>query len=277
MIKYLMNRKLFAIIALVCALQSAFAQRGWEIGGWLGTSYYFGDLNTSYYLGNPKLGGGLIGRFNYNNRVSLKLGANYGLVSAADADSRNPFERARNLSFQSQVFDGSMQLEINFLPYIHGSRSEFFTPYLFGGFSVFSYNPTAELNGERYNLRELGTEGQFRGDEYFSISGAFVYGGGLKFDLNRNWSINLEASARAAFTDYIDDVSTVFPDKKDLLRTRGEVAVALSDRSIPIEGVDNSQLGKRGTQRGNSKNRDNLVFLQIGLVRYFGNLNCPRP
>jgi hypothetical protein len=265
------------VLCLFFTSPKALAQRGWELGGWLGTAYYFGDLNTSYYLGDPKLGGGLIGRFNFNNRICLKMGANYGVVSGNDANSKNPFEKARNLSFQSQIYDGSMQIEINFLNYVHGSRSEFFTPYLFTGFSAFSYNPTAELNGERYFLREMGTEGQFQGDEYYSISGAFLYGGGLKFDISRTWSINLEATARAAFTDYIDDVSTVYPDKKDLLRTRGPVAVALSDRSIPIDGVDGSQLGRKGTQRGNSNNRDNLVFLQIGIVRYFGNLNCPRP
>ena len=38
--------------------------------------------------------------------------------------------------------------EFNFLPYIHGSRDYFFTPYLFAGFSVFSFNPKAEYTGD---------------------------------------------------------------------------------------------------------------------------------
>ena len=36
------------------------------------------------------------------------------------------------------------------------------------------------------------------------------------------------------FSDYLDDVSTVYPDKDDLLRQRGELAVRLSDRSIDV-------------------------------------------
>jgi hypothetical protein len=258
-------------------LVQSWAQKGWEAGAWLGTAYYFGDLNTSYNLSDPRPAGGIIARYNFNNRICFKMGGGYAVVSGDDAKSTNPFEKARNLSFRSEIIDVSGQFEINFLPYVHGSRSEFFTPYMFTGFSAFSYNPTAELDGTRYNLRELGTEGQFKGDEYYGVSGSFVYGGGFKIDVSKTWSLNLEVGARAAFTDYIDDVSTVYPGKKELLRTRGEVAAALSDRSIMIPGVDSSQLGKKGAQRGNSSNKDNMVFIQIGIVRYFGNLACPKP
>jgi hypothetical protein len=273
--------KLFLPVVLsgflvLCGVHS-WAQKGWEAGAWLGTAYYFGDLNTSYNLGSPRPAGGIIARYNFNNRICFKMGGNYGVVSGDDARSRNPFEQARNLSFRSEIFDVSGQIEVNFLPYVHGSRSEFFTPYVFTGFSAFSFNPTAELNGTRYNLRELGTEGQFKGEEYFGVSGSFVYGGGFKIDVSKAWSLNFELGARAAFNDYIDDVSSVYPDKKDLLRTRGQVAADLSDRSIMIPGVDSSQLGKEGSQRGNSSNKDNFVFIQIGIVRYFGKLLCPKP
>jgi len=269
--------RIVLFVFLSFSLTQSWAQKGWEAGVWLGTAYYFGDLNTSYDLGEPRPAGGVIARYNFNNRICFKLGGGYGIVSGDDARSNNPFEKARNLSFRSEVFDVSGQIEVNFLPYVHGSRSEFFTPYVFTGFSAFSFNPTAELDGTRYNLRELGTEGQFKGEEYYGVSGSFVYGGGFKIDVSKDWSLNFELGARAAFTDYIDDVSTVYPDKKDLLRTRGEVAAALSDRSIMIPGVDSSQLGKEGSQRGNSSNKDNLVFIQIGIVRYFGNLACPKP
>ena len=79
-------------------------------------------------------------------------------------------------SFKSNIFDGTAQFEFNFLPYIHGSKDQFYTPYLFAGFSVFYFNPKAELDGETYELRPLGTEGQFKGDEYYTVQGAFTYG-----------------------------------------------------------------------------------------------------
>ncbi len=267
--------KKLALGLFLLAAWSLHGQRGWEAGAWGGVSYYFGDLNTNYYLGMPNLAAGVMGRFNFNERVCFKMGASFGRIEASDAVSKNIYEQARNLSFRSQIIEGSAEFEFNFLPYIHGSRDAFFTPYLFAGIAIFSFNPEAEYQGRWVELRPLGTEGQFKGEEYFAVQPALSYGGGFKFDLNAAWSVNLEISARNASTDYLDDVSTVYPDKRDLGRARGDLAVALSDRSIDVPGVNDSQLGQAGTQRGNSKNKDMYVFAKVGIVRYFGSLRCP--
>ncbi len=265
---------LFATIILG-TLSAANAQKGWEAGGWLGGAYYFGDLNTNYDLSMPGLAGGIIARYNFNNRLCFRMGANYGQVMADDARSDNAFERARNLSFESNILEGVFQFEFNFLPYTHGSKDEFFTPYVFAGFNVFRFNPRAEYQGEMVELRNLGTEGQFKGEEYYTVNGGWAYGLGIKLDLSYELSLNFELSARNLFTDYLDDVSTVYPDKGDLRRSRGELAVALSDRSIEIPGVEDSQIGRKGTQRGNSNNNDSYVLLGVGLVYYFGDIECP--
>jgi opacity protein-like surface antigen len=263
----------YALTALcTAATQNAIAQRGWEIGGWLGTAHYFGDLNTSFNFMHPSLAGGAIGRYNFNDRLCAKMSLNYGMIGASDAYSSNEFEKNRNLSFKSPILDGTAQLEFNFLPYNHGSNEEFFTPYLFAGFSLYYSNPQAELDGKWYELRGLGTEGQFRGDEYYSTQGAFTYGGGFKIDITPVWSLNLEMSSRKLYTDYLDDVSTVYANKSDLLKLRGATAVALSDRSLM---VNDKVINQTGRQRGDAKNADMYLFLQVGLVRYFGNLRCP--
>ena len=266
------------IISLCSLTLPAFTQAGWEAGPWMGVSYYFGDLNTNYNLSKPNPAGGIIARYNYNTRVCLKFGANYGQVEADDATSSNAFERARNLSFRSTVLDGSAQLEFNFLPYVHGSKDEFFSPYIFAGFNVFYFNPKAEYQNEWVELRPLGTEGQFKGEEYYTVSGGIVYGGGFKISLNYEWSLNIELSARQLFTDYLDDVSTTYPDMDDLRQLRapdGDLAVALSDRSVIIPGVNDAPIGEPGRQRGNASNNDSYVFLGVGLVYYFGDIRCP--
>ena len=260
------------ILSMVMSLQ---AQKGWELGGWLGGSFYFGDLNTNYRLNDPGLAGGMFVRHNFNNRLALRLGASYAQVAADDKDSNNAFEQARNLNFESDIIDGSLVLEFNFLPYIHGDKDYFFTPYLFAGFNVFHFNPMSEYEGEMVELRPLGTEGQFKGEEYYSVSGGLVYGLGMKVDLTYELSLNIEVNARSLFTDYLDDVSTVYADKGDLQQLRGETAVALSDRSIELDGVTDSQIGRKGTQRGNSNNNDSFVLLGIGLSYYFGDIRCP--
>jgi hypothetical protein len=246
------------------------AQKGWEVGAWLGISNYFGDLNTDFDLSDPGLAGGLNGRYNFNSRISLKFSLNYGSIRGSDADSPNTFERERNLSFKSRIFDMSPQLEFNFFPYVHGSKEYYYTPYIFGGFSIFHFNPRAELNGEWYSLRDFGTEGQVSGDEYRRFNGAFLFGGGFKFDVSHEWSINIELGIRRVFTDYIDDVSQTYPDLLALAQSRGPIAAELSDRS-GILG-----LGEPGRQRGNSKDNDSYHFFGISIMKYFGRLECPK-
>ncbi|TXB62151.1 porin family protein [Phaeodactylibacter luteus] len=260
---------LFLLAAVGGSLQ---AQRGWEAGGWLGGAFYLGDLNTNYDFSRPGMAGGLVARYNFNERLCFKASANVLQVSADDANSSNPFEQARNLSFQSNVVDGTFQFEFNFLPYRHGHEEHFFTPYLLAGFNVFRFNPKAEYEGELVELRPLGTEGQFRGEEYYSVSGGLAYGVGFKVDLSYEWSLNFELNARSLFTDYLDDVSTVYADKGDLEQLRGPLSVALSDRSLETAG---SQIGREGTQRGNSNNNDTFITMGVSLVYYFGDIRCP--
>lgn len=273
--KSVVVKKIILGIAFLSLSNLLISQKGWEAGGWLGVSYYFGDLNTSFDLGLPGMSGGLVARYNINNRLAVKFSASAGFVSADDARSNNAFERSRNLSFSSSLLDLSSSFEFNFLPYNHGSDEDFFTPYIFAGFSVFQFNPTAELDGDEIGLRDLGTEGQFKGEEYLLVQPALNYGIGFKLDLTYEWSLNFEISARSLFTDYLDDVSTVYADKDDLLKLRGETAVALSDRSIEIPGVEGNSIGEEGRQRGNSNNNDSYVFLGVGLVYYFGDIRCP--
>lgn len=258
-------------MALMLAAPTLFAQgmRGWEVGGWLGCSNYFGDLNTNWRVNRLHLAGGLGVRYNLNDRLSFRLGAGAGEISAYDSDSKNLFEQRRNLHFRSLVVDGTFALEFNFLPYIHGHRDYFYTPYVFAGPTVFYYNPRAEYEGEWYNLREMGTEGQFAGEEYSTTQGALSYGMGFKFDLSYRWSVNIEVSGRKLFTDYLDDVSGTYADSRDIRALRGETAVALADRS------EEPKIGQPGRQRGNGKSNDMYAMLGIGIQYYFGSIRCP--
>jgi len=248
---------------------------GWEAGGWVGLGYYFGDLNTNFDLSLPGLSGGAMARYNFNERISIKGGLNAGTIRGDDAVSENTFERARNLSFKSLIIEGVAQLEFNFLPYKHGSEDKFFTPYMFAGLSAFHFNPEAKIDGQWVELQTLGTEGQFQGEEYSRFSGALLFGGGIKFDLSYEWSVNVEMGARTTFSDYLDDVSTTYPNLNTLRSERGELAARLSDRSIELPGVDPSNFGEEGRQRGDSSNNDNFLMLGVGLVYYFGDLRCP--
>jgi len=238
------------------------AQEGAEFGGFLGVAHYFGDLNTDFALKDPGYAVGVIGRYNFNERTAIKLAGSIAKVSAYDFDSNNTFEQRRNLDFQSKILDISAQFEFNFLPYVHGSSGQYFTPYLFAGFSVTNFNPQTEVcsnspttpasqcNGgtSLVDLRPLGTEGQFKGEEYFTTTGGLAFGAGFKYSINYEWSINVELSGRRLFTDYLDDVSGTYADIDDLQNLRGPLAVALSDRSSPAIGGKERKKERNGRQ-----------------------------
>jgi len=251
---------------------SLFSQKGYEIGVLGGVSFYVGDINPGYSIKSPGPSLEILGRYNFNNRTSIRMDLAAGRLLGRDSISENPFQKARNLSFRTDYVDASLDLEFNFFPYIHGSRNQNFTPYVFGGLAFTYYSPHAKLNDRWYALRPLGTEGQARGDEYANIGPALSYGIGFKMDFNYEWSLNAEMSARQMFSDYIDDVSTTYPNMQQLESTRGEIAPLLSDRSGEL-GIE--PIGTPGRQRGVSGDNDSYYSFRIGIVYYIGLLQCP--
>jgi len=233
-----------------------------EIGVFLGGSYYVGDLNPSKHFLKTKFAGGLVYRYNITPRWALKVNALLGGLEASDAVSKANVER--NLSFKSYIFEFSPQIEFNFLQYITGDKKHFISPYIFVGVSLFNFNPKAELDGTWYPLQSLGTEGQGTTipdtkKPYDLTTVAIPFGLGLKISPHKSISLGLEWGIRKTFTDYIDDVSTVYVlDPTTLEAENGAVAYSLADRSLT--GTPNDH---KGLARGNSKTKDWYVFTGV--------------
>lgn len=264
-----MSRFFGVIVFVVFCLGMGNAQKGFEVGPWIGVSNYFGDLNSKYRLTDVGPAAGFGARYNFGHRICIKGSLNYGYIYGSDAKSLNTFEQRRNLDFKSHIIDLTATGEFNFLPLTHGSQNEYFTPYLAIGFSTFYFNPTTELDGQSYALRPLGTEGQPPGGDYSFISAGVTYGGGFKWDISYDYSINIEFTFRRLFTDHLDDVSGNYPSQASILAQRGEIAAQLSDRSIA------PQIGEPGRQRGDSSIKDQYNFLGISVMKYFGTVRCP--
>ena len=249
--------------------------RGPEAGIWLGASNYLGDLNTDFRFNRPNLAGGIAGRYNFNHRLAARASLSYGRVEARDSDSQNTFERERNLRFFSDIIDATGQFEFNFLPYYHGSYDYFFTPYAFVGASLFAFNPKSYApGGQVIVLQPLGTEGQADGKEYSRLSAALAYGIGIKWDLTYELSLDAHLSMRNTLTDYLDDVSTTYPDLDQLKAQRGDLAFVMSDRSLPTAAGE--RIPRDNTQRGDDTVKDRYLFLGIGINYYFGDVLCPK-
>lgn len=274
-------KKLFLII--LCALwfcgEPALGQRV-ELGIFGGTSYYIGDLNPSRHFELPQPAFGGLVRYNVNPRISLKFNGYYGNVVGDDAITKSSdFAVNRNLHFKSHILEFGTQVEINFLKYVTGHRDYFFTPYIFGGISVFNFNPKAEYEGQWYDLQPLGTEGQgtvtYHEREPYKLTAlALPFGVGFKYSMSNNVCFGLEWGMRKTNTDYLDDVSTTYADPNIIHAESGPIAAALSDRSIKTPG----EAHNTGLQRGNSQSNDWYSFAGVFVtfrISYKRRGDCP--
>ena len=251
---------------------SALALQGqfWEGGAFVGASSYSGDLaRRAQEPSEYGLSYGLFGRYNMRRHLSFKLHAYRGEISGTDANSSLASgRRDRNLSFQSDIYEVGGQVEFNLLGFDPASSDHLTTPYLFAGVAGFYYNPMADFGGELVELQPLGTEGQtLNGDDPYSLyQVSFPLGVGFRFSLNRYACIGFEAGARLTLTDYLDDVSTTYPDI-DALRAQNSLAADLSFRT-PEFRDDINLPNPEGTSRGNPDNDDWYFFGGITVSFY---------
>jgi hypothetical protein len=249
-----------------------------EIGIMLGTSYYVGDINPQFHWSpefNP--GGGLIYRYNFNDRVAFKGSILYNRLYAHDKDSRDSWQKNRNLHFRNDIFEFSGQIEINFLTYEIGDRRRPSSPYLFVGLALFRHNPEAEFDDRWIDLQPLGTEGQgIEGfEEPYSLTQiAIPFGVGFKFNIVGNLAGSVEWGMRRTFTDYLDDVSTVYVDQGILIEENGPLSAELADRSLVPTGPDGTN---NGMQRGETNREDWYVFTGLIVTYKLGKprVKCP--
>lgn len=275
-------RKILAVLALclptVLLAQQEIRQEG-EFGVGIGAAHYFGDLNTRAHLNRPKPAATAFFRKNFGNYIALRVGGSFAQVGYSDAyNKENLTMKQRNLSFNSNIWELAVQGDFNFYRFLPGDPNYRFSPYITLGAGLFNYDPYAYLNGEKYYLRTLGTEGQ--GDTayrdrkpYNTMAVSIPFGVGLKYSINDRINIGFEIVHRFTNTDYLDDVSKtyvdpeIFPNNPD---GTPSAARLLADRSYEY-GITNAP----GTQRGNSKQKDQfttaIFYISLNLQSY----RCP--
>jgi opacity protein-like surface antigen len=278
-------KKILFTLAILITMSGLFAQRHHEFGLFGGVSYYMGELNPSGQFLNPHAAYGLVYRYNINPHWAFKLNAITGTVSGSDATNPDESRRSNNLSFKSPITEISGQAELNFFKYIVGSDKHRFSPYIFGGFSIFRFNPMAEFMGNWYELQPLGTEGQgttaYPDRKPYSLTSvAFPFGLGLKLSLSDNFALSLEWGLRKAVTDYIDDVSSTYADPYILAAESGGITMVLANRNFELAGATDYGGGPlyssypkeiaaaqwSGKQRGNPENKDWYSFSGLTLT-----------
>jgi hypothetical protein len=254
------------LLLLFCSLIYFSAQAQYlEAGVFAGSSNYKGDLsNGKVNHGEHNVALGLFARYNLSPKFAIRGTLLRGEITGGDYGAPKESVRLRNLNFRSEIIEFGITGEFNLMNY-NIPNKEISSPYLFAGISVFHFNPQAEYRGQWIDLQPLGTEGQNMdsetyGDPYKRFQVAVPFGLGFKFNLNSRANLGVEFGFRKVFTDYLDDVSTAYPDIASL-KDVDPLAAALSYRSPEFAGqpLENPN----GDVRGDNKSADSYMFIGL--------------
>ncbi len=220
-------------VFFICSNHLAHAQN-FEYGFLLGSVHYFGDLNTGIGIKNARPCGGLILRNNISPYFAYRGTLIAGAMSGTDNNASSIYQSTRDLDFKSTFGELAAQLEINFFQYIKDDVEHRFTPYITAGLGAIYTKPNP-LHTEK---------------KYSAIQPVVPFGAGLKFNFNFFWNLVIEASNRATFTDYLDDVSTTY-------------------------ATASNPFGVGGKQRGDSQRNDRYLIISFSLTHNFRKTSCP--
>ena len=270
----------FCLVCFNFHLLSQNESKGTWLGLFVGKMNYQGDLNpSSFKFAQSKATAALNIRQSFNRWLSVKGGFAIGSIEAADKYNRD-YLKKRNLSFNTTIKEASLSLEASLLD-LSTIR---FTPYIYGSVSLFHFNPWAYDNsGKKTFLQPLSTEGQglsqFPKQKPYELTQLNVgFGVGARYAINENMNLGIEFSQRKTFTDYLDDVSSIYVDQGALLQAKGAKAVEMAFRGDELPG--GSVYPSHGEQRGTPSEMDWYYFFGINiemkfsaLTKLFGKLN----
>ena len=269
-------KKTYLILLLLITSFFCHAQRS-EIGALIGTSFYLGDLNNIPFQ-NAKFAGGIVYRYNFTPRWAMKANILFGKIAGTDeknhslgtdADGNYLWDyKERGLSFSSPLSEISAQVEVNFFNVYNVHHLNQISPYLFGGFSLFSFNPQATYQDRTYNLQPIGTEGQGREGmpQKYKLTGLGIpFGIGFKANIGRYVCVGAEWGLRFTFTNYLDDVGGLYYDfsNEKMPPATKEVVEYFADPSIPKHTYN--------SQRYSTKKTDWYSFAGVIITVRIGN------
>ena len=202
-------KKILLVFATVWITVSGFAQKTADIGIWGGTSNYFGDMNEALPFQTFNLNFGAFFRYNFNSRVGLRAMFLTGSFAQEGVIEGTPW------TFNKNVQDLSLQVEINYLKYILGEKNTPFSSYVTVGLGVvyFPYEMDPALIAffnQEHNKGDAAIEESV-------IATTIPFGIGFKYNIGRRLGVGIEYQARKYFSDKLDNL-----DDPLAIRAKGE-------------------------------------------------------
>lgn len=221
---------------VLCCLPLATFAQNFHLSARVGIANYQGELqskNLTFKQG--KFLGSLGAQYDISEHVTART---YFTLTGLQGDDKKGTStmKARNLSFQSKVFEWELGAQYNIL----SLNNSWWTPYVYAGVGLFHFNPfTHNSDGAKTYLKPLSTEGQGvvgGKSEYKLTQFCIPLGIGAMYAISEDVRVGIEMGYRKLFTDYLDDVSTVYVDQAALLAAKGQSAVDLAYRGDEVGG-----------------------------------------
>lgn len=287
-------RKLVLLFFAIAATLASEAQYNWDYGLLIGGSNYLGDIGGKeltrrdfvwdMHLNQTRLALGVYGRYRFSRKLSLAANFTHLRIQDRDNLSTNPARVARNLNFRNRLWELGVRAELTvYYDNDVGGRGYYnpdFKLYVFGGFAGYYHNPQGrildpdlEVDNTWYNLRDFKTEGQDKPYSRFGL--AIPAGMGLYFTWNKEWRLGWELSWRTIFTDYLDDISTVYADPANMPNDEARAfssqssQVIIDEISDPSSGTiwDHRYVPGVNTKRGDPSHNDSYLTTQVSIGR----------
>jgi hypothetical protein len=224
------------IIMVLCCLPLATFAQNFHLSARVGVANYQGELQSkNLTLKQAKLLGSLGAQLDITEHITART---YFTLTSLQGDDKKSTStmKARNLSFKSRIFEWELGAQYNIL----SLNNSWWTPYVYAGVGLFHFNPyTHNTDGAKTYLKPLSTEGQGvvgGKSEYKLTQFCIPLGIGAIYAISEDIRVGLEMGYRKLFTDYLDDVSTVYVDQATLLAAKGQTAVDLAYRGDEVGG-----------------------------------------
>ena len=248
-----------------------------EVGGSIGLSYYMGDINPNKPFNSSDLGWGALIRYYSNTRWACRIA--YSNLQLNGSDAKSKFREERGLSFKTKAHDFALLVEFNFFDYFTGSKRNKVSPYLFGGFSVFSFNPTDNDGNDLHDLKTdvvYGSGEDENGEtfiyekkiDYNTISSSIPFGIGVKYSLGSKLGIAVEWRWDYTLTDWIDDCHAYYPSDPTGNNYSADDIIHADPTGFSNDpgAWQNNTMYK---QRGNKEDNDWFGYLNLSIVYKF--------
>ncbi len=200
-------KKLVLVFVTVLLTVSGYAQKTADIGIWGGSSTLFGDMDDNTPFQSFNLNFGAYFRYNINARIGIRTMflhgkfADEGLVEGSD------------WNYDKSVEDLSVQVEINYLRYILGSKKMRWSPYVTIGVGMayfkYNFNPgEIEAFNPDYPELEYAVDGTLSSSpsQESVATPTIPFGFGVKYTIGERFGIGVEYQMRKYMSDKLDDL-----------------------------------------------------------------------